>query len=125
MHSTIAYVFVSALALFAALHGSTSARNHTEDNTTEDYYYDQCTCPAPHLNNTNGTLLKPLGCNYTCYGTSCTAPDNYPCYNLTAAQVKNLTTHPSQLCAVGACMNGTCVKNGTMEQCFKIPQLYE
>nr|8FJ0_A Chain A, Evasin P1243 [Amblyomma americanum]8FJ0_B Chain B, Evasin P1243 [Amblyomma americanum]8FJ0_C Chain C, Evasin P1243 [Amblyomma americanum]8FK6_A Chain A, Evasin P1243 [Amblyomma americanum] len=103
--------------------GSTSARNHTEDNSTEYYDYEEarCACPARHLNNTNGTVLKLLGCHAFCNGTLCTAPDGYPCYNLTAQQVRTLTTYPNTSCAVGVCMKGTCVKNGTMEQCFKTP----
>nr|8FK9_A Chain A, Evasin P991 [Amblyomma cajennense]8FK9_B Chain B, Evasin P991 [Amblyomma cajennense] len=97
------------------------------DNSTDYYNYEdfKCTCPAPHLNNTNGTVMKPIGCYYTCNVTRCTAPDTYPCYNLTEHQAKNLTTSPTTLCAVGNCDHGICVPNGTKELCFKAPNLEE
>ncbi|XP_077501385.1 evasin P1243-like [Amblyomma americanum] len=120
MHLTIAYVCVSALALFVALNGRSRAENY-DGNLTEYDYNEECSCPSPHLNNTNGTFPKPLGCHYFCNVTLCTAPDGYSCYNLTAQQVRTLTTYPKTSCAVGVCKKGTCVKNGTMEQCFKTP----
>uniref|UniRef100_A0A0C9SDE2 Putative evasin n=1 Tax=Amblyomma americanum TaxID=6943 RepID=A0A0C9SDE2_AMBAM len=109
MHSTIAYVFVSALALFAALHGSTSAGDEIVDESSAEYYdgnstdydyKDGCSCPFPHLNNTNGTSL-----------------------NSTVDQAKKLTTTVTLMsCTVGKCKNGTCVANGTVEHCFRQPK---
>nr|A0A023FT45.1 RecName: Full=Evasin P985; Flags: Precursor [Amblyomma parvum] len=131
MHSTIAYVSLLPLALFVAMHGASTDEESEELGASTDVDYEEldanCTCPAPALTSTRNNKHYPLGCIYNCSSYNCTIPDGTPCYVLTLGEVKEHLQIGSTVpnCTCGLCRNGTCVSNGTVEECFAVEEIEE